>query len=502
MIWRLVLVFCTLLPAVGRPAARSAALDPRGRELLAASLHYAETYWDEAAGLLWSPVPEERGRFHRTRESAWYALGLLQRAQAGDEARACRIIEQVLALQLDAPGLPWDGTFRRAPEEAAPGKGAELWKDFDPNWRQFIGTTFALMLAEFEPRLPAALAERMVSSIRRAVVGELVEGRAESYHTNVALMQSFLWGWAGARLHRSDWVEQSEAWAVTIQARFAEHETLDEYNSPTYYGVDLYGLALWRQWGATGKFRQLGRGMEAALWRDIARFYHAGLRNLCGPFDRAYGLDQRRYVSLVGVWMGLALEAGQAPMPDPNGPMDHAHDFLFAPNFVVLGTQIPPEVMPALRAFQHERALNRVITPERTATAWISSGLMLGGEITAKTRGAGPRTDFPQFRPATAHWRIGVDDVGAFALVACPPVDARAEPKRLSIATVRGDATFRIEAPGSTAAGITREHWSLPNLEVSIDTDASDCDVEAGAGFIDVTYRAATRLDLIVQQRP
>ena len=31
--------------------------------------------------------------------------------------------------------------------------------------------------------------------------------------------------------------------------------------------------------------------MLAELWRDIARFYHPAMRNLCGPFDRAYGLD-------------------------------------------------------------------------------------------------------------------------------------------------------------------------------------------------------------------
>ena len=38
----------------------------------------------------------------------------------GDTARAVRIIERVLVNQFTAPGQPWDGTYRRAPEEADP----------------------------------------------------------------------------------------------------------------------------------------------------------------------------------------------------------------------------------------------------------------------------------------------------------------------------------------------------------------------------------------------
>jgi hypothetical protein len=474
----------------------------RPRELLLASLQFSDRFWDENASLLWSVSanPSDTNRRHGVRESAWYALGLLMRQQPGDEARAFRILDRVLALQYDAPGQLWDGTFRRAPEEPLPGPDAELWKNYDPNWRHFIGTTFALILIEFEPRLPAGLPARLEASIRRAVEGELTHGRAEPYHTNIKLMHGFLWSWAGARFNKPEWIAGGERWADEVAAAFATHETFEEYNSPTYYGVDLYGLALWRRHGATEKIRTLGAQLEAGLWRDIGRFYHAGLKNLCGPFDRAYGMDMRRYASLTGAWMGLVLPADLAPLPDPSGPMGHAHDFVCVPTYVALDAQVPADVLAGFHTFQGERQLNRVITPDRTATAWLSRDLMLGGELTKLTRGAGLRIN--QFHPATAHWRVGANDVGWILLRECPPIDARAESNRLTITTERGDSTFRISAPGLDPAKLTRDHWSLPNLAVKIETDATNITVTPTDDFLAVTYHGATRIVLHTTHQP
>jgi hypothetical protein len=469
-------------------------LDPRPRELLLASMGYADGFWDESAGLLRSPVPEEAHR-HRTRESTWYALGLLIRNQPGDEARAVRIIERVLAHQIDATGQRWDGTFRRFPDEPEPGAGAELWNDFDPNWRHFIGTTFAIILTEFEPCLPAGLPARLENSIRRAVEGELTQGREEPYHTNIKLMHGFLWSWAGARFGKPEWVAGGERWAEEVAAAFAVHETFEEYNSPTYYGVDFYGLALMRRHGATPRIRELGAQLEAGLWRDVARFYHAGLRNMAGPYDRAYGMDMRRYVSLTGTWMGLVLPAELTPLPDPSGPMGHAHDFLCTPTYVALGAQVPTEVMEHFRAFQGERVLRRPITAKRIATAWLARDIMIGGEITDSTWGATPGKG--QFHPATIHWRASGDDIGWVRLYASPPSDAEAGTKTLAVtAPAAGDFTFRISVPGLMGEKLARERWMLPGLTLQVESDAASFTTMLGDGFVDVEYRGATRLVL------
>jgi hypothetical protein len=495
-------IFVSLLAvtAVAETTGAGTVTGSRPRELLLASLRYADVQWDESAGLLRSPLPGEAG-WHRTRESAWYALGLFMRNQPGDETRAVRIIEGVLAHQIDAPGRPWDGTFRRFPEEPVPGSRAELWKDFDPNWRQFIGSTFALILTEFGPRLPAGLPARLEDSIRRAVEGELTQGRAEPYHTNIKLMHGFLWSWAGARLGRPEWVAGGERWAQEVAAAFAINETFEEYNSPTYYGVDFYGLALMRRHGATPRVRELGTRLEAGLWRDVARFYHAGLKNMAGPFDRAYGMDMRRYVSLTGVWMGLVLPADLTPLPDPAGPMAHAHDFFATPLYVALGARVPADVQEHFRAFQGERVLCRPITATRTATAWLSKHVMIGGEITGRTLGATP--DKGQFHPATVHWQAPGNEVGWVRLYASPPADAEAGEHMLTIkAGSAGDFTFRVSVPGLLAEQFGRDRWVLPGLTCMIETDAAAFVLKPGDGFIDVEYRGATGLLLRVAPLP
>ncbi|NUP65729.1 MAG: hypothetical protein HOW71_26580 [Nonomuraea sp.] len=62
---------------------------------------------------------------------------------------------------------------------------------------------------------------------------------------------------------------------------------------------------------------RLGAEMEAGLRRDITRYYHPGLRNLCGPFDRAYGMDMTRHVAGLGQWLYYLMGRDRAPFPDP-----------------------------------------------------------------------------------------------------------------------------------------------------------------------------------------
>lgn len=494
-----------LVTAVVSLQAGAPARPDRSRQLLASSLAFTDGYWDESAGLIWSPAPGEERRVHRVRESAWYALGLLMRNQPGDESRAIRIIEQVLAAQFDAPGLPWDGSYRRSPEEAdPPAQDAKIWEHYDPNWRQFIGTTFALILLDFEPRLPAGLPARMLDSMRRAVEGEIAHKRLTPAYTNIALMHGFLWSYAGERLARREWIAAGEEWARQVHVLYAPHESFEEYNSPTYYGVDLFGLALWRRHGVTEKIRAWGADMEAGLWRDVGRFYHAGLGNLCGPFDRAYGLDMRRYVSLIGVWMAMVLPPAVAPLPDPAGPMGHAHDFVCTPTYVALGAKVPAEVLASFREFQGERLLRRPIEGPRIATAWLAEEVMLGGEITGASRPAGTGTRYNQFQPATMHWRMTGNEVGWMRLHTAPACDAEAAKGMLTVtAPAAGDFVFQVSAPGLGPEQLARDRWAMPGLSVSVETDAGGFTVApAGEGRFDLRYVGATRFALRVVSPP
>lgn len=480
-------------------------LTPRARELLTASMAFSERNWDDRAAMVTSPggvdpSPEDP-RQHRVRETGWFALGLVLRDGPGDVARAARAIDAVLAQQFNAPGKRWDGTFRRGVEEPdPPADGAKMWDNYDPNWREFVGTTLALILIRGGDHLPADLRARMEQGIARAVAGELADTRLKPSYTNIALMHGFLWSWAGQRLGKPDWVERGEQWCEAVHKLWATHRAFDEYNSPTYYGVDLYGLALWREFGVTEKIRTLGAEMEAGLWHDIGDYYHAGLKNLCGPFDRSYGMDMRRYVALTGVWIGLAVPADLTPLPDPTKQMAHGHDFFCVPTYAALDLQVPAEALASFRAFQGERQLTRPIAGPRVATAWIGRDLMFGGEFTGQTRGANKATS--QFHPATMHWRAPGEDVGWMKVIASPNCDAKAEAGLLTITgATPGDFTFRLSVDGLKPAMLTKAEWKMPGLDVAVETDAKEFHAKAGKDYIDVTYKGATRFALHPQMK-
>ena len=65
------------------------------------------------------------------------------------------------------------------------------------------------------------------------------------------------------------------------------------------------------------------RRSKVALWTDIADFYHPGLRNIAGPYDRSYGMDMETYVAFSGLWMRALLPADKAPFPVPDAHTDH-----------------------------------------------------------------------------------------------------------------------------------------------------------------------------------
>ncbi|HUP86486.1 MAG TPA: hypothetical protein VM143_12530 [Acidimicrobiales bacterium] len=431
-------------------------------ELLDVSMGWLDQWWDPEVGLLWNM----EGSFdelaparslHLVPQSAWYAAGLLHRGDRGDEARAMQCIEALLACQyVDVgEGTEWHGTFARFLETPLPStSGAVMWIDFDPNWRQFIGTTFELLLQDGLIS-DAALAARVRSSIELAVKSEPLD-RVSPGYSNIALMRAWLeveHGRPGA-----------EDYAAQVVARFDEHGAFEEYNSATYYGIDLYALALWRDRSSSAVLRSAGARIEAALWRDVSRWYHPGMRNLCGPWSRSYGMDMRTYASLLGVWMWPAVGRSAVPFPDTSKPFEHAHDLSHGPLADVLGPVVPDGV--DLSHFAGEHLIEQRITSSRVATGWLSERVMCGGEwgtLTASARG--------QFHPATAHWLLPDGDVGWIRLAHYAPARARASAGRLDIelspSPKRGPVApeLWVRAPDAWPVG---RAWSLPGLDVEV----------------------------------
>ena len=169
---------------------------PVSSGLSAAATAWMDRSWDPDVGLLWNM----EGSFdelaaprslHLVPQSAWYVVGLLARRADDDVERARRTIAAVAATQYDEPATVWHGTLARFHEWPHPPDDAREWVDYDPNWRQFVGTTFALVLADHADALDAPTIEVMRRVIELAVEGE-PDGRVPASYSNIALMKSWL----------------------------------------------------------------------------------------------------------------------------------------------------------------------------------------------------------------------------------------------------------------------------------------------------------------------
>ena len=407
---------------------------------------WADGSWDDARGLLWNPPGSFDDLFlaprtvHMVPQSGWYAVGLLSR---GDTRRAERVLAELCALQYDQPGAMWDGTFARFAEwPHPPATGAIEWADYDPNWRQFLGTTFGLILRCFE--VSSSTAALLYEAIDRAVSGEPAD-RVPPTYSNIALMKA--------------WLENDEVYAESVVDAFEEHGAFEEYGSPTYYGIDLFALALWRHHPPSARFREWGERVWSALWTDIARWWHPAMGNLCGPYSRSYGMDMARYVGLLGLWLPTPT------VPSLDAPFEHSHDLTLAPAVELLGAG-PDDV--ALDA--SERVVEQALPGGRVASGWLAPDVMAGGERGGRYRAEG------QYHPATAHWLLEDGSTGWLRLRHRGPLFATATAGKLTVEVHdhrrhgRQPVTVESSHPGEFRA----DRWTFPGRTIGYDGPPPD----------------------------
>ena len=444
-----------------------------------ATTAYMDALWDDQLGLIRFPLEQAPPP---VRETSWYALGLLQRDEGDDRARARKALETVVARQYDSPGALFHGSYPRfSGDPPLPPADAQEFVQFDPNWRQFIGTALALSVERFGDRLGGLRAD-VERSIELAAVGERPD-RVEPDYTNIALLHAWLLAYTGSR-------REGEELARTIAGRHRAAGALDEYNSPTYDGISLYGLALWREEPPSQTFADLGEELYAALWRDIAGTYHAGLRNICGPYSRAVGMDLRVYAAVVGLWIWAAVGRERAPFPDITKEFEHAGDVCFGPLVDLFAVDVPAPARTHLEQFQGERSVRAGLRGTWESTSWLGEQVMVGGHT-----GAALRVGGAQIHPATIHWAQGSVRVRGSGLI-----NAVATAHRLEV-TVEppGPATVTISVPGLDFAAVGAAAWDLPGLRVDVTSGAAP--VEAAHAVdegVELSYPPTKlRLDIV-----
>ncbi|MBM3663244.1 MAG: hypothetical protein FJW94_10255 [Actinobacteria bacterium] len=275
---------------------------------------------------------------HSVRESALGAYADLGR---GELDRAVATLRAVLTHQYDAPGRPWDGTFRVTAEQAdPPGADAVEWLHYDPNWRQFLGAILAVTVLDHRAVLPADVVDGVSAAVVRCAIGE-PEERIPEWYTNPNLLHAWVDAHAGLFTGDDTLVERGRRRAQQTIDRFEHASDVDEYNSPTYDGVDLLAAALWVVHPPTPHFAAWGRSLLDGLCDRISTLVDTQLACVCGPYWRAYGIALDRYVSLLGLWLHVAgVERVLPAAVDPG--TDHVHDLWFLPLVTRLASSVTP----------------------------------------------------------------------------------------------------------------------------------------------------------------
>lgn len=375
--------------------------------------------------------------------------------------------------------------FRKAANEVFP----RVWQSFDPNWREFIACAFALILEHFEAKLQRDQVERIDMAMRRAVAGSLERYRSQSIptNTNIELMHLFIAHYYGHRYGNLEWMTHSEISANHLYREYMTFHSFAEFNSSTYYGVDLTVLGMWRKYSRTATFRGIGRELEQGLWNNIAEFYEPKLENLCGPYARSYENEMTEHSS-IGVFIYLALGADYRHLAGVN--CETSHD----PMIAIVGVDIPEKTRLRLKHSQGQRLVRRQFIElcERdrpgqnrhvcTATAWISESLMLGGM-------SGSHNTNGQMHNATAHWLTKEGKRYTLRMVRRVAgeswnshlrgmrFNAAASERQLDIsAELRSDAPIELvfEIGGEDISGteVSEHSWSLPGLKVAVSANA------------------------------
>ncbi|MGO9875568.1 MAG: hypothetical protein ACLPVY_17415 [Acidimicrobiia bacterium] len=336
-------------------------------------------------------------QLHAVRETA---LGAVVDLRHGQVARAATGIRSVLANQYREEGVPWSGTFKVCAEEAdPPAEHAQQWLHYDPNWRQFLGCILAYTVERYADVLPPGLGAAMQEAIGRCVRGE-PHDRIPDWYTNPNLLHAWLESWMGVRCNERHRINDGENRLRRIMDRFERHGDIDEYNSPTYDGIDLFAAALWVTLPPTPQFEQAGTELATHIGARLGRLYHPGLAAICGPYIRAYGMVLHRYVSLAGQWLALAgADMSRVLPPRLDEHTTHVHDLYFLEMFDDLADAVVPHIRieDVDTPRRHEQRFGDIVAVSYLDEAWA-----VGAE-----RGRLPTFAKDQYVPFTAHFVDG-----------------------------------------------------------------------------------------------
>lgn len=471
-------------------------------QLLQESMTWMDMYYDSDAGYLYDL--DSQALIHDTRSSAWYAAGLLARNEGDDAEQAAKIVENIIAGQHKNVSSQWYGDYQIYPEEPTvgiPQYPPVIYNSWDPNWRGFIGTTFIMMLEEFGDLIPHDTQERILESLFNATIGDsyrvggVDDDNLYASYSNPAIMRAFMSSWTGRKLNDSNMTTAGEAYAKDVINLFDRADTLSEFNSGTYAGVSLYALTLWAKYlPQSSLMGKHGPGMISKTWAILGQLYNANLKNVAGPWDRSYGYDMNRYLSILALHIWTLVGKEDAPINAKPYAMGHKNDFAIGPLVAILAPfhnkLVPNDTLSALKAFPdtHNVSTSAFSPPwdtyPRNITAWLSPNLTIGAESFAEDVIGGPAKNPSSFNPAVVQWGRKDGTVGWLTLYAqVKQLNAVASEKQLELEYPQGNET-------STFTFLVGTNSKMGRRDVSTWGDVEGVSIDVD-GTVNATYSIA-----------
>jgi hypothetical protein len=400
---------------------------------------------------------------HAVRETA---NGAFLDLQDGNVERAVVALRNVLALQYPVSERPWSGTFPTSAEQPEPpGHDAVEWVHYDPNWRQFIGVTLALCAIVHGSSLPADVVSGIDAALRRCVAGEPT-GRIPRWYTNPNLMHAWLQGHVAASTGDIELRAAAHIRLAVPMERLLRYGDLDEYNSPTYDGIDLLALGLWALHPPTDGFADAASTMLPEVGKRISTLYHRRFGAACGPYIRAYGLAPTEYVSLSGLWYSVCGEAAETVLPSPiAADTVHVHDLYFLP----LIEHVAPVITPHLELSDLDgERLHVQRFGSSVAESLLRPDLAVGWDS-----GRRHQTSLDQYVPFSAHVAEPDGTTTAFGLM-LPPETAWVDVERVgdlefSVRAAGRDGTVGLRIVGATSSPTAEGAFDIGRVRVQFD---------------------------------
>jgi hypothetical protein len=296
-----------------------------------------------------------RSSTHTFTNAAFAAL-----LEKSDAAAAERFLATTLAAQdMDAASKTY-GQFKWTPSDAAV---------TDRNAVEFNMQGLAPLLVSHGNDLSAAFKLTLQPHLVAALAGMRAHRVSVSY-TNIFLMKTVNLLLLGQAMHDDSAIADGRR-MLDEWIGYTRQNGIHEFDSPTYYAVDLNSLVEGRRYAADAEDRQKFQVILDYFWTDIAANFFASGGKMGGPYSRDYA-----FLTGTGDMNAWLADAGWIPI-DPKTSAAIACVFL-ADDARPGGYVVPAECASIARTGSREVVSNWDTVPGHTRWNWQDQHISLG----------------------------------------------------------------------------------------------------------------------------